>query len=895
MQETTAHTLYAKHAKLRKLAIEKISNNRRYLFKDGLDKDELALKIKQNITPYLVDVVPNDSPLQEQIDALKNNPKQDAALQQKIQQKRDLLAQYGSAYHQAVIDYQQTSADMQALYNSNTTFLSLDEKRHEYLYIIDRETCQHLSLEQKKEKDAPQEFKNKTDIELTGNQTDAVRIWRNNISLHNLTIRDNRTDTETAHRDGIQLIPPPKYREIKDENGQTKLVKQADQMAGTVLENATISNCDILAPNAALQGIFSSDGMCKNLKIDSVKIGTRGGHAISIAGALTGCEMRNISLYQQPNGPMPEIGLFPVRIGGNMADDGMIYIFDFLDGSGYDYGEVISHHNKVYKTGQSQPEILNPTDHRATIPRRFIKISFGLRDFNYPKYFEEYTKWTIKDFKNKMPQQYQQMSAWIDRRFSEYSSGTRMAEPETVNGTAVKLPNISNEQKNRKEFGVWDMLQKARKALNTQDPEWLNTRLPELQETAIRSFTMKCIALDNGKADALYDLGEADNAMRKAYLHYLLDDNDFNNLTENPYANHTNEEETATPETVEIPAREVEKKLKDSGIKDAYQEAIDSRNWTEKARLQNIMVEFRQTRIWKQEYELKKENTDSTDSTTVEPVEIPAREVEKKLEDAGIKDAYQEAIEARNWIEKARLQEIMVEFRETRMWKQEYELQQENTGNSDSTTVEPVEIPAREVEKKLDDAGIKDAYQEAIEARNWTEKVRLQDIMVEFRETRLWKQEYELQQENTDSTDTTTVEPVEIPAREVEKKLDDAGIKDAYQEAINAKNWAEKTRLQDIMTEFRQTRMWKQEYELKQPSTNTNVQSQEGSINLIIKDIETGIKLTNEFYTLIQEEKPFNIYKGETGTDGSIKLKSIPSGNYQLFLNDYLIAISNTN
>jgi hypothetical protein len=41
-EQNTAHTQYAEHAKRRKLAIEKIVNNRRFLFKEELD--QVALK-----------------------------------------------------------------------------------------------------------------------------------------------------------------------------------------------------------------------------------------------------------------------------------------------------------------------------------------------------------------------------------------------------------------------------------------------------------------------------------------------------------------------------------------------------------------------------------------------------------------------------------------------------------------------------------------------------------------------------------------------------------------------------------------------------------------------------------------------------------------------------------
>ncbi len=529
--KATAHTQYSKHAKLRKLAIEKITNNHRFLFKDSPDKEELAQKIKQNITPYLIEVVLADSPLQTQIDALEKNPNQNAALQKKIRDKQKLLTDYSIAYHQAIIDYRQTTADMQALSRANRTFLALEEKQDEYLYIIDKDTCEHLCREQGSAEDAPQKFENKQNIELAGSMTDAVRVWHNNITLNNLTIRDNRNDIETGHRDGIQLIPPPAYKEKDDGKGGKKLVKLADQMVGTILENATITNCHITAPNAALQGIFSSDGMCRNLDISHVEIKTKGKHFISIAGALTGCKFNNITLHQLNEKYEAEIGLYPLRIGGNMADDGMISIIDFHPSSTVKYGAVTQTHNNVYKLGKKTSEPFQITDKRDKIPPEFIQIAFALEQFDYDTYYAQYTTWTLTDFKRELAELFRKMEAWIDLRVTEYGSQIRRPENKGV------LPDVSKEQHNPKKFGVIWALKEAQKALvkfNSGDAEYTTTHIPELQETAIRSFAMKCIAIKNGQVVKLYDLGEQENEykftrneVRKAYLQHLLADHYF--------------------------------------------------------------------------------------------------------------------------------------------------------------------------------------------------------------------------------------------------------------------------------------------------------------------------------------------------------------------------------
>lgn len=537
------HTQYAQHAKRRRLAIEKIVNHRRFLFKEDLDQAALEQKILHDISPYLVsEIDTTQSPLQEQINALESDPKKDAASLLKIDEKKARLSEYKNNYLAGVTTYQQSHADMQALDDNNTTFskvfLPPPEKQHEYRYIIDKETCKYLCREHNLAEDATLTFSIPDTIELKDKQTDAVRVWRNNITVENLTIRDNRDDIKSAHRDGIQLIPPPKYREtIVD--GKNTLVKQADQMVGTILKDVSISHCDILAPKAALQGIFSSDGMCKNLKISNVNVGTRGGHAIAIAGVLSGCEISHVTLHQQAGGEVPEIALYPFRIGGNMADDGMVYILGFKEGTGYHYDPIIQSRNKRYATEQSHPEDITVSDYRGKIPDKFVRFTLGLKNFDYPRYFQDYTEWTLADFKREMHTEYQEMTSWVNRRYKEYSTGDRTPEADRIGKDLFELPEISTEQQGPKEFGVRDMLFKAKLLLTNEDSALMNTRLPELQETAIRSFTMKCIAIKHGEPVKLYNLGRTLNIHRKAYLHYLMPASYFadENLddTNNPY------------------------------------------------------------------------------------------------------------------------------------------------------------------------------------------------------------------------------------------------------------------------------------------------------------------------------------------------------------------------
>jgi len=79
-------------------------------------------------------------------------------------------------------------------------------------------------------------------------------------------------------------------------------------------------------------------------------------------------------------------------------------------------------------------------------------ISWGTIQFNYPKYFQEYSQWTVSEFREEMPNEFQKMKDWIDLRITEFTNGERIAENKNV------LPDVSDEQKDRKKHGVWDML-----------------------------------------------------------------------------------------------------------------------------------------------------------------------------------------------------------------------------------------------------------------------------------------------------------------------------------------------------------------------------------------------------------------------------------------------------
>jgi hypothetical protein len=539
MSAVITHTLYTHYTRQQKQAIVQLVNHRSELFIDsvGLSKEDIRQQILQHPNDYLVMADAEFTPIQERIDHsiahvdfLENHSTLPSAEKQhqiqqtndKIEAERKKLADYMTAYETAVSDYRVADNQLNALLLTGDMFLAPEGKRDEYLHIIDEETCRHLCEREEQEQDCFRTFSDKQ-IELSGHQTDAVRVWRNNVTVSHLNISDPRIDTETAHRDGIQLLPPPLYEEQATPQGMTR-IKIADQSAGTILENVEIRDCVINAPQAALQGIFSSDGMCRDVTIDHVEITTKGGHFITLSGVLTGCEIRNVTLHQVPDGPSPKIVLDPLRVGGNMADEGMAYILGLDGTNGFEYGEVVNTNNRATLQGQSDEDV-EIEDRRSAIPSIYWPLAFGLRQFNFQQYLNEYSQWTVDMFKQRMPDKFEQMKAWIDVRVREYSSGQR------DQGSALFPP--STEQMSTANGSLLNRLIDAQQALQVYANEFKNTRLPELQETPIRTFAIKSIALRNGELIPLMDLGMADNERRKDHLRFLLDDVHFNNLVPN--------------------------------------------------------------------------------------------------------------------------------------------------------------------------------------------------------------------------------------------------------------------------------------------------------------------------------------------------------------------------
>ncbi|MCK5903485.1 MAG: hypothetical protein KAG28_10105 [Cocleimonas sp.] len=171
---------------------------------------------------------------------------------------------------------------------------------------------------------------------------------------------------------------------------------------------------------------------------------------------------------------------------------------------------------------------------------------------------------------------------------------------------------------------------------------------------------------------------------------------------------------------IEVPQREIENKITTSGLRAAYNQAIEEKNWDEKNRLADIMIAFRKTGLWQVDQFKSANEAASTVHNRIHSVRFSPREVENKITTSGLRAAYEKAIDQKKWKKKDRLAKVMIAFRETNLW------------------IEAIEYPQRDIEDKITRSGLRAAYEKAIAKKNWKKKQRLADIMIEFRSTRLW-------------------------------------------------------------------------------------------------------------------------------------------------------------
>nr|CAA6807892.1 MAG: Unknown protein [uncultured Thiotrichaceae bacterium] len=488
------HTLYNYHARELRKANEAITQTKKYLDPES--------------PHYLPDYIAKLEEIQASDDA------SDEVAAKIVAAKANLESYQTRAEEaQAIIDA--GPVKINELETSNNVFLSPPAKQNEYLYVLDSETCQASSINwadvcsnagqviEEPEVDFF-EFAGKKDIELSGeHQTDAVRVWNHNVRIEGLKITDNRSYTD-AHRDAIQLIPPPVHR---FEDGV--YIRMAAQMAGAILNNTTIEGCEVCAPNGPLQGIFASDGLYRDLRIRNNDIMTQGAHSISIAGLLNGGEISGNTLRQTEDGDLPKISLYPARIGGNMADDGVVSLLSFADNeNGFAYEQVaIAGKPNRRVSAEGVEEDLDIDDLRHLLPDNYLKLAAGLTAFDYDAYLADYSSLTLGEYREHDPFGAEKMEEWLELRTSEFANGRESGHP---------LGPVSNEQKKIGER----FLAPALTAMRDQSTEGI--RLADLEYTAIRSFSMKRLAIMHGVAEPLIDIALL-NERREQMLRFLLE------------------------------------------------------------------------------------------------------------------------------------------------------------------------------------------------------------------------------------------------------------------------------------------------------------------------------------------------------------------------------------
>ncbi|MGB1309822.1 MAG: hypothetical protein ACPG47_01360 [Leucothrix sp.] len=509
-QGMNTHTQYNHHARELQKANEAIIQTNKYLLPD-------SPHYLPNYIAKLEALLASDNTSNEVADKLATAKTNLANYTQRANDALEVIAKHPNLLAQ--------------LEASNDIYLTPPEKQDECLYVMDGETCKSSAVNWQAVTDnagkdleikEPESFvfKGKQDIELTGeHQTDALRVWQHNVTVEDLQITDNRTYTE-AHRDAVQLIPPPIFDMVEG-----VYVRLADQMAGAVLENTTVTDCKISAPFGPLQGIFASDGLQRNLCITNNDIGTCGAHAISIAGLLDGGTITGNTLRQLPGGQRPTISLYPARIGGNMADDGVVSILSFAKTDTHqpmEYGEIKAHDNVLIdQHGNEHP--LDIDDARQLIPNTLLKLAVSLKDFDYHGYLADYSGLTLGQYKQHDPFGVGKMHEWLTLRAQEFTQGREAGNP---------LGPVSDEQK---KIGARFLIP-ALEALENGSAD--NIRLVDLDYTAIRSFSMKRLAIMHGTIDPLTDIALG-NERRDLMLKFLLEPEQRRNLVKEAFADAT--------------------------------------------------------------------------------------------------------------------------------------------------------------------------------------------------------------------------------------------------------------------------------------------------------------------------------------------------------------------
>ncbi len=529
-EKVKTHTLYSRYARLQKLAEDDIKNYGKYL---DDTKPTYLPKYIENIRTAIGN---------------ETDPVKKSKLEKKLVDQEKNYAEYKPKYEDAVAKLPSYINEQKQLKNNKDQFHAPKEKRDEYLYVLDEETCTHLCKETDPTACRCTLFGPKT-IELTGNQTDALRIWNNNAHVKGISIIDNRS-YNIAHRDAIQLIPPKKVdpdRKVKIPGKPSQAWLISDQMSGAILENVTVEGCTVSSPKGPLQGIFSSDGFFTNLKIIGNDIKTAGSHTIVFNGMLSG-EISGNTLRQVGN-KKPSIHLYPARFGGNQAEEGMAYILNFANESSefpdlkkypkLAYKDIVDHGNQVI--GTKGTESIKVTSQRDDVSEDYRWMSFGMTNFRYHAFQKEFSNLTFGEYKTspKYRDDYKKLKFWLNEKVQEFTTGKRVDKG---------LPPLKPGDEKLRLIGSF--LKKAiDNALNSNALDGFS--LSNFPETPVRTFTMKQVALKYGDLKPLVALNpmgknssEVLERRRRTTLKHLLTEAQLTNIKPNPNP----VEQTATSE-----------------------------------------------------------------------------------------------------------------------------------------------------------------------------------------------------------------------------------------------------------------------------------------------------------------------------------------------------------
>ena len=228
---------------------------------------------------------------------------------------------------------------MTKLVADNDRYLAEEKQRSVAMYIVDEEGGV---------------FDGKGTKTITDFAGDAVNVTANATTIRGVKIVDSNTNSK-AHSDGIQLIASGGW-----------------QFAGTpLLEGVTITN-NTITSGVALQPIFSSDGLFRNLTITGNSLQTKGEHFITINGLLSGrIEIVGNSRVQ----------LYPWRLGG-MPGTCLVWVLSFAQEKGresFEYAPITT--NFSFNTASDNKQF--HLDSRQMIPEGRGLAGIGLSNFPY--------------------------------------------------------------------------------------------------------------------------------------------------------------------------------------------------------------------------------------------------------------------------------------------------------------------------------------------------------------------------------------------------------------------------------------------------------------------------------------------------------------------------------